>query len=888
MKRNIFGVRFVTFFVISTVLIGVVWATNYAYDGDVSHDVKRDRIIAIAEDYDTLYYYCDSSNLQSYSGVTYFDTTVGWRTGMEYCWGGEDSIREYLLRMTEGDGAGNINTGGSSSYDTYAAGTDCSGFVSNAWTSPRRVTASFPGISDDIDWDDLRMGDALNYPSHHIRLFDYFTDDTHTSMLYENTAGGGVIWQMVHRSLSRDDNYPPIRYNDPGDYKVYDFPEPTITYITRSGIERVEIRWDGQADQGFKIYISSDGTSWGLIRDYNELTPPERVCGVSGLLPDHTYYFKATSLNTSETEDSDVVAYRLDGALAHRLLLVDGSDRYREQHGSNHTILVRVGKALSSRGIGYDFCSNEAVVDEQIDLGDYEAVVWTVSEDSTFDETFSWAEQMHLQNFLDGGGHLFVSGAEIGWDIDEYADTSNGYKNGSPNDELFYNNYLLADYVEDDAGTYHIQGSAGTIFDGMDFYFDDGSHGTYDVVYPDTMSAVGGGTVGLVYIGGLGGNACVYGTSGAGSVVNFGIPYETIYPEATRFSVMKAILNYFDVNVEPPTVKSAVQTAADEVTINWASYASEGFRLLQKTGSGSWTQIQNESTLGTDATSATVSGLSTGVRYAFKVQAVNTGGPSMDSDVVVCSLGSSGHKILIVDGYDRWNTQSGGTSHTLLENFADALTANLVRYDSCTNESVVEGDISLSSYTIVMWMCGEESTESETIGYNEQVLIQDYLKDGGYIFVSGAEIGWDLVDEADTSNNYSNGNPNDTPFYNNYLKADYVADDAGTYSVTGVSSTDFDGLSFNFDDGTHGTYDVNYPDVISGYGGSVSGLYYSSGPNVAGVTFTGIVSGGTSEAKIIHFGFPFETIYDLTSRTNVMAAILNYFGSLGVSNWEYY
>jgi len=880
-----------------TIFIFLLWgfisifsvvATNYPYDGNVAHDVKRDRIIAIAEDYNTIYYYCGPANLTPHTGVTYFDTTVGWRTGMEYCWGGEDSTKEYLTRMTEGDGAGNINTGGSSSYDTYAAGSDCSGFVSNAWTSPRYATAGFPSISDDIDWDDLRMGDATNSPANHIRLFDYFTTNTHTAMLYENTAGGGSIWQMTHRSLARDDDYQPIRYNNPSGYQVYVFPEPDITYIKRTGIERVEIRWDGQADTGFKVYQSSDGTNWTLIRDYSVLTPVDRVCEVSGLLPDHTYYFKMSSSNAGgDTIDSDVIAYRLDGGLSHRLLLVDGSDRYPAQHSANHTIFTRVASAVASRGIGFDFCSNEAVVDEQITLTDYDAVVWILSEESTFDETFSWAEQMHIQNFIDGEGRLFVSGAETGYDLDFKANSTT-YKNGSVNDVDFYNNYLLADYVADDAGTYHIQGSGGTIFAGLDFYFDDGTHGTYDVAFPDTMNALGGATVGMVYVGGTGGNACVYGSRGTGKVVNFGFPFETIYPDTSRNSVMKATLKYFEIPVEAPVVKSAIQTASDTITITWEGHASLGFRLWRKIGSGSWTQTLNETTLTSDTKSVSAMGLSAGTRYEYKLQAVNSGGASADSDVLICSLGSGGHKILVVDGYDRWNAQSGGVNHTLLEKFADALSANSARYDSCANECVTEGTINLSAYTVVMWMSGEESTESETFSYDEQALIQNYLKNGGYLFVSGAEIGWDLVAKANSLNDYLNGNPNDMPFYNNYLKTNYVSDDAGTYTVTGIGGTVFAGLTIYFDDGTHGTYNVDYPDIISNIGGSANALYYGAGPNVAGITFAGIVSGGTNQAKIISFGFPFETIYDFTSRSNVMSAILNYFTPPSVGNWDLY
>jgi hypothetical protein len=495
---------------------------------------------------------------------------------------------------------------------------------------------------------------------------------------------------------------------------------------------------------------------------------------------------------------------------------------------------------------------------------------------------------MHVTNFLKGGGRLFVSGSEIAWDLDYKANGENTYKNGSSNDRTFYNQYLRASYVSDDASTYHVSGAIGSIFNELDFNFDDGNHGTYDVQYPDTINTYDGATtIGLNYEGGA--NACVYASSPtSGTVVNMAFPFETIYPDSARLNIMKAILNYFDLPVVAPTMKSVLCSGADSVVITWTGHAQLGFRLFRKTGSGSWTPIQDELSLGTDAQSATITGLSSLTPYAFKIQAVNTGGASPDSDVMVCSLPHElSDKILIVDGFDRYNSQHGGANHTLLENFADAL-ANY-SYDSCTNECIADGSVLLTDYAIVMWMCGEESIESETFSKTEQLKVQDFLKNGGSLFVSGAEIGWDLVHDADTNNNYSNGDPNDTPFYENYLKASFLNDDANTSQVRGVSGTPFDGLSFYFDDGKYGTYNVEYPDVIATNGESMAALYYGAfGTNVAGVMFTGTVTGGSADAKIINFGFPFETIYDATTRSSVMTDVLNYFTTTEVKDWSLY
>ena len=118
------------------------------------------------------------------------------------------------------------------------------------------------------------------------------------------------------------------------------------------------------------------------------------------------------------------------------------------------------------------------------------------------------------------------------------------------------------------------------------------------------------------------------------------------------------------------------------------------------------------------------------------------------------------------------------------------------RYDSCTNESILEGIISLNDYDILIWMCGEESTETETLSEAEQLALEDFLKQEGYLFITGSEIGWDLVHRADTLNTFSNGSPNDEPFHNNFLKALYTSDDSGTGAITGVLRNGFRSSQF--------------------------------------------------------------------------------------------
>jgi hypothetical protein len=880
---------------ISVLALSVVGTSMvFAYDGNVDQDVKRDRIIAISEDFASLYYEIDATNVDdaAFSGATVPDTVVGWKTSVKYCWGGEDSTKIYLDRLTAGALAGNKDTSGSSTTDTHCTGADCSGFSSNTWTSARRSTAGIPGISDDIDWEDLRMGDCTNKAGSHVRVFDYYVTNSGQLMYYESTSGSGIFWANVHRALARDNDYIPVRYNST--YKVVDYAEPMISYVKRNGLERVSLRWDGQADTGFRLYTSENGVdNWQLIRDEATLTPPTRVCEVSGLVPNKVHYFQMTSVNSAgETIPSAVVPVCLDGQ-APRVLLVDGADRLRQTLGESHTILNKVGHGLGSTGLGFDYTANEAVVDNQTSLVQYESVIWILAEEATFDESFSWPEQNKLTDYLDQGGNLFASGSEVAWDLVEKADSTT-YKNGHPNDASFYSDQLLSTYVDDSAATYAAQGAVGTLFDSLSLSFDDGTHGTYDVDYPDVMAA-NGSTAILEYDGGIGGTAAIMGThTGGGKVFNMGFGIETIYPQEDLDTVTQLILGDQELTASAPTLKSVCELGSGEVEITWEGHASQGFRLYHKLNNGSWTQLQDETTLTSEVRSATLPALTEGDTASYKVTAVNTAGESGESDVLATCKGvTNAPKVLVVDGYDRWNKDNPATPNPFVEKICDSLKRNNACYDSCTNEQIVSGNIDLNDYLAVFWLSGEESTESETFSHSEQQLVQAYLENDGALFVSGSEIGWDLVEKADTLNDYSNGSANDTPFFQDYLKATYVQDDANSYSATGVAGSIFEGISLTFDDGTNGTYNVAYPDVLGISGGSSSAMTYGAGSDIAAVTYKGSFGSTklTGESAVIFIGFPLETIVvpaDLDAIVNNVLGFFDYSNSdpTKVNDWK--
>ena len=272
-----------------------------------------------------------------------------------------------------------------------------------------------------------------------------------------------------------------------------------------------------------------------------------------------------------------------------------------------------------------------------------------------------------------------------------------------------------------------------------------------------------------------------------------------------------------------------------------------------------------------------ISGLSENVVYYLRIKAVNQAGESPYSEVLAgIPSSNTNFNVLIVNGFDR---ASAGNTYNFIRQHASSFVANQQIFNSATNEAVKDGIFSLNNYPITDYILGEESTVDETFSNSEQTIITSYLKNGGNLFVSGSEIAWDL--------DYK-GSSTDKNFIWNYLKIQYAADApfniSGTYyGVQLVENNFIQNLApFNFDNGTHGTINVKYPDVVKPLNGASGFLKYSAldtQNGFAGALFNGLFPNGTLNGKVVILGFPFETIYPENTRNELLSKIIDYFNS---------
>lgn len=263
--------------------------------------------------------------------------------------------------------------------------------------------------------------------------------------------------------------------------------------------------------------------------------------------------------------------------------------------------------------------------------------------------------------------------------------------------------------------------------------------------------------------------------------------------------------------------------------------------------------------------------------YYIKIKAFNQIGTSATSELLAGVPAVVQPQVLVVNGFDR---ASVGNTYNFIRQHAASFMANKVTLSSATNDAIVDGLFSLVDYTVVDYILGDESYADESFSAAEQLKVKAFLQNGGKLFVSGSELAWDL--------GYK-GTASDKDFLNNYLKVKYVDDapngtPSTTYQAEGIGGTVFSGFpSIPFDNGTQGTIDVQWPDVISPMPGAVACAKYvnlDTSVGFSGVSYQGYFPSGTRPGMSVVLGFPFETIYPQNLRTQLLSRILNFFGTI--------
>ena len=369
-------------------------------------------------------------------------------------------------------------------------------------------------------------------------------------------------------------------------------PEPPTAFkVVSAGPDRARLSWDmppsddgavlGDPPTRFIVYRATDGRAFdggvdvGMTLEVELDAPPGqvhyfRVCAAN----DGGQSFATPTLAMLQPVPGTrggLIVGAFDRLSRYQLVAQDLSDwslgevrRMFLDRMNSYQYVVRHAQALAALDVPFDSAWQDAPMSATEYLS-YRFVDWMSGNESTEDHSFDAAELDRVEAFLDGGGALIVTGAEIGWDLIEH---------GTAEEAARFSELFHAAYLGDDAETYHAR-----LANGVDLWIDDGWHGAYDVAYPDLYGPLDGGEAFAHYDGDAETPAgTVYRAPEGGGVALLGFPLEATFPAESRVALMMAMLAGLEVDpgqasapVEPTeSAPEVVEPEADAVD-GWSS-----------------------------------------------------------------------------------------------------------------------------------------------------------------------------------------------------------------------------------------------------------------------------------------------------------------------------
>lgn len=504
--------------------------------------VSRSSALRIGDTYVLHQYSCRAANLSPVN-VTGPDGDIvrtpswlisGMNARVPYMWGGFNTINSFDNGLLSGKYAGDINTAGVSGY---AVGVDCSGFVSRCWQLTYHCsTSGMPNITGAYgSWDEMKPGDAV-LKNGHVRMFIEKTSNGALRIVEASARDWGVsYWTYAPSDLTE---YTPRFYT--GMTNDYSFSQPELLSVIQQedGTAKLTFSCDTAGVKGYRLYSSSDGQSWKMIKDENTLKSLTAVAVPAG----STEFYRVSSVmnnypSFTESSWSNVLGIRKSAAGIKKILIVDGFERNTGGWRGNGTAFVlRYGAAAAAQNLAFESVKNSQLLNSSVKSSSYDAVFWMLGDESTVNETFSTAEQALVTDYLAGGGKLFVSGSEVGWDLSA---------KGSTADKDFYTNYFKATYIADNSASSSVTGTPGSVFGGIKFNFAQ----TFEVGYPDEIGVNGGSTLCMQYSNGKGAGVQYngkFGTSGnTARLIYLGFPLETTANDSAFNAIIGRAADFF-------------------------------------------------------------------------------------------------------------------------------------------------------------------------------------------------------------------------------------------------------------------------------------------------------------------------------------------------------
>ncbi|UCE06702.1 MAG: T9SS type A sorting domain-containing protein, partial [bacterium] len=152
----------------------------------------------------------------------------------------------------------------------------------------------------------------------------------------------------------------------------------------------------------------------------------------------------------------------------------------------------------------------------------------------------------------------------------------------------------------------------------------------------------------------------------------------------------------------------------------------------------------------------------------------------------------------------------------------------------------------LQNYQTIIWFTGNDRSTSLTS--EEQQAIAEYLDHGGWLVLTGQDIGYDLM---------ADGSPEDSSFFTDYLHAEYLADTVKSTMIRGeVGDPIGNGLLIYLQDRPGSAGNQKAPSSIAPRDGANTFLKYIPQNSVAGIRYMNTNRG----YRLVYLSFGFEGI----------------------------
>jgi hypothetical protein len=298
--------------------------------------------------------------------------------------------------------------------------------------------------------------------------------------------------------------------------------------------------------------------------------------------------------------------------------------------------------------------------------------------------------------------------------------------------------------------------------------------------------------------------------------------------------------------------------SSDNAPADWSANYSIGSSVY----TGSTTQTINNLSPETISINVTPGASAAYAKYTLEMKSVTY--PTADIryiDVYVMS----GVTDLIVTGSGSWG--DGGT-YAFDQDFVDGLDYAANTSYAEISASLLPGSDAAGVLDVVTNLYCNIGWKFPSILEEEALALMNYLDNGGNLFISGQDIGWDIM----SGDGY--GGPNAQLFFTSYLNAGYSADGSSANSQLNAVATDpifGNVISSGISDIFSGNM---YPDQLTPLNGSEAIFTYNTASKVGGLKF----DNGTY--KIVYLGIDLAMIDEVSVRKEILKLSHDWFYGL--------